>query len=347
MAKKILLIDHDSHMPNIALMKLSTHHKRLGNDVFLDYCYGKPDFTYISKIFRSSPRITFRGPCEVGGTGNRDITKKLPPEIERLMPDYELYGTMLAHGFTSRGCQNNCPFCYVPKKEGKWHAVGDLYSVWYPGLRGVKFFDNNVLYDKDHFMKISSQVLKEKVMWDFVQGSDIRGLDRDCAIRIGEMVRATPGRLFRFAFDNSKQRDVVLSGVDLLLEYVEPKHLFCYVLIGYDSTYEQDLMRVMELKKRGIYCFPMLFGRRRYSDKYDTELLRLFKRWVRFQLGRYVTFKDYLIGIDKEYMIKYIGQEMHMHKIKGPRPDGVPRKFGKGFYRKKWICASGSFFGLY
>ena len=67
--KKILLVDCDSTIPNLALMRISTHHKRLGDYVTLSRlgipAYGKPktkvadcrgyDMAYISAIFDTTP----------------------------------------------------------------------------------------------------------------------------------------------------------------------------------------------------------------------------------------------------------------------------------------------------
>ncbi len=40
---KILLIDVDSKIPNLALMKLSAYHKSKDNEVYLNKCNGGPD----------------------------------------------------------------------------------------------------------------------------------------------------------------------------------------------------------------------------------------------------------------------------------------------------------------
>lgn len=50
MNKKILLLDIDSTIPNLALMKISAHHKKLGDDVSFNNT-DCPDVVYASIIF--------------------------------------------------------------------------------------------------------------------------------------------------------------------------------------------------------------------------------------------------------------------------------------------------------
>ncbi len=53
MNKKILLIDIDSTVPNLALMKISAHHKSLGDDVGFNN-QDSPDIVYASIVFKSN-----------------------------------------------------------------------------------------------------------------------------------------------------------------------------------------------------------------------------------------------------------------------------------------------------
>jgi radical SAM superfamily enzyme YgiQ (UPF0313 family) len=48
--------------------------------------------------------------------------------------------------FTSRGCIRNCPFCVVPKLEGKIKTnIIDVQNYIYPGHKRVILWDNNFL----------------------------------------------------------------------------------------------------------------------------------------------------------------------------------------------------------
>lgn len=85
--------------PNVALGKIARWHTMQGDevewaqptDLFDRHHY---DILYASKVFNFSPDIDFRqfsyDRLEKGGTGY-DIYKRLPDEIDRLQPLYDLF----------------------------------------------------------------------------------------------------------------------------------------------------------------------------------------------------------------------------------------------------------------
>ena len=54
---RVCLLDVDSKIPNLALMRASTWHKQRGDDVKLGYdpLFDRPDLCYASKIFDYTP----------------------------------------------------------------------------------------------------------------------------------------------------------------------------------------------------------------------------------------------------------------------------------------------------
>ena len=103
------LIDVDSHnFPNLALMKLSAHHKNRGDDVEWWNGFKHYDVVYKSKIFTDtySADVDYCINADKvikGGTGY-DLSNKLPYEVEHTFPDYGLYGVKdKAYGFLTRG----------------------------------------------------------------------------------------------------------------------------------------------------------------------------------------------------------------------------------------------------
>lgn len=90
---KIGIIAVDSKYPNLALMKISAYHKKLGDQVEWYSAFEHYDKVYMSKIFSFTPDYGYyvnADEVEKGGTGY-DINKKLPSYIENLQPDYTLY----------------------------------------------------------------------------------------------------------------------------------------------------------------------------------------------------------------------------------------------------------------
>src|SRR5439155_27356650 len=112
---RVLLYNVDSKIPNLALMRLSTHHKANGDEVFLQSCPDKPDRVYASSVFKFSARrqsqIRELHPEVIeGGTGYegnwRTLDKILGEPAESIRPDYSLWPNYAdSIGFTARGCR--------------------------------------------------------------------------------------------------------------------------------------------------------------------------------------------------------------------------------------------------
>lgn len=105
--------------PNYALMKISAWHKARGDRVEWWEPLLRYDRVYSSKVFDFTPANPYLPPDTIkGGTGYGMFTE-LDPEIDRMFPDYSIYpGCDYAIGYLTRGCQNRCKWCVVPKKEG-------------------------------------------------------------------------------------------------------------------------------------------------------------------------------------------------------------------------------------
>lgn len=270
---KVRLVDVDSKIPNLALMKISAYHKSNGDDVdFYNPLFDKPDLIYASKVFDFTDDYLYY-PADVelirGGTGY-DIALTLPDEIESQYPDYDLFRCDFAIGFTTRGCIRKCPFCVVPKKEGAIRPVGDIYDFW-RGQDRLMLLDNNLTALPDQFERICKQLIKERVRVDFSQGLDIRLITAEMAQLLSQI------RLWKrihFAFDNIALEKQVRAGIKILTENGVSAHkLMFYVLIGFDSTPDEDLYRVEVLRGLGVDPFVMPYNK---SDEYQKR----FARWV-------------------------------------------------------------------
>jgi hypothetical protein len=96
----VLLVDVDSRIPNLALMKLSAYHKAQGHNVGFDI--KDPDLVFASVIFKANKHLVdglqFWYPSakiNIGGSGY-DLASTLPDEIEYMKPDYSLYPEVCA-----------------------------------------------------------------------------------------------------------------------------------------------------------------------------------------------------------------------------------------------------------
>jgi len=279
---KVLLIDVDGKLPNIALHKLAIWHESRGDEVIwnLPLFLDQADKVYVSTILtKSRPQVEnlvgLRPDAVVGGTGTWgfiDPPPKLPAEVEAVK-------ARINFGFTSRGCIRKCPFCLVPQVEGKARVVGDIFDVWDGKSKKLTLFDNNILALPDHFEKVAGQLVAAKVKVDFNQGLDIRLVTP----HIVELLKSLRLAQLRFAFDDPKLARTIEKKVALLNEG-GLKQIYFYVLVGYNTTFEEDLARLNLLRRLGCLAYVM-----RYETVYAVQEYITLARWA----NMYWTFAKY------------------------------------------------------
>lgn len=273
------LVDVDGHnFPNVALMKISAYHKAKGDSVEWAGSLNYYDKVYMAKIFDFTPDdLQAYQADEIikGGTGY-NLASHLPNEIEHCFPDYSLYGiTDTAYGYLTRGCPRNCPFCIVGKKEGlKSVKVANLSSFW-NGQKNVKLLDPNLLAC-ENWQELLQQLAASKAIVDFTQGLDARLLDDEKVAAINKC-RYT---YLHFAWDHAE--DTITS--KKLEAYAKSwncrtRNCTVYVLTNYDSTLEQDLYRIYQLRDMGYTPYVMIY------DKYQApQAIRHLQRWCNNKL---------------------------------------------------------------
>lgn len=245
---KILIIDIDSTIPNLALKKIEKYHKDKGDEVIWNYelmanCVDK---IYVSCIFSWNKKKAeeWEGRAEIGGSGY-SLKNVLPKEIDDIKP-------RINFGFTTRGCIRNCYFCIVPEKEGKIHATGDIYDIWDGKSKELTIMDNNILSLPEHFRLICSQIKKEKLMVDFNQGLDHRLLTEDLCREL----LSIRNKELRFAFDNISYKPTVLKAIEILKKCGQREwNSRWYVYIGEKDTFETvyERMNILKENKQGVY----------------------------------------------------------------------------------------------
>jgi hypothetical protein len=262
---KILLLDCDKKRPNLALMKISAYYKALGCETGLDI--PDPDMVFASVVFdKNVHRVTdlekryIHAKVDIGGPA-WDIHKKLSDEIEFLKPDYDLYPSTYSMGYTTRGCIRNCPWCIVPEKEGKiqrWQHIREFHD---PRFDTVICLDNNIYADRDWFFENTDYILDNRLKFNAIQGMDIRLLTPEIAERL-KKIRWT-GQYY-FAFDTMGEEEDVRTGIQMLKDArINTKHdVTFYVLVGFNTTPEEDKYRCRLLKELRTNAFVMQYGER-------------------------------------------------------------------------------------
>lgn len=273
MKRNIVLLDIDSKIPNLALMRASTWHKQRGDNVTFGYdpLLHKPDLCYASKIFSYTAEPLYLPDCETlkGGSGY-DLYAKMPfDEYDRIMPDYSIYPQFnYALGRFTRGCPNNCPWCIVPKMDGnKINHVADLFDFW-SGQDTVRLLDDNIMADPDEFSRDCEQLSDAgvKVIWEAL---DIRLVTDQTAKALASV---KPAKSIHFAWDGHSQDEFIDCGIDILKRYgIKPWRLMFYVLVGFNSTPDYDMYRIMKLHKLGANPFVMPYDK---TQPYQRHLAR-------------------------------------------------------------------------
>ncbi len=315
----VRLIQIDGKLPNLALMRLSAWHKKLGDDVQFSrsICHGlfesEPDIVYASSIFRFSAaktaRLLVQYPAAiVGGTG---VSEQQP--MEEFVPatfrglDYSIYPEFHASiGFTQRGCRLKCKFCVVPAKEGKPQSVATIGDIWRGSghARKLHLLDNDFFGQPEHQWRARISEIREggfKVCLN--QGINIRLIDDAIAAELAGIEYRDDGfrrkRLYT-AWDNLKDEKVFFRGVDALeAAGVPPNHLMTYMLVGFDrsETWERIFYRFERMVQRDILPYPMVYDNRGHDgNDIPYEELKRFQRWAVTGLYRAVKFEDYAGG---------------------------------------------------
>lgn len=266
---RILLVDADSKIPNLALMKLSTYYKSLGSDVDLvrlgisyypsrrkkkyvdahDY-----DKVFVSAIFFETPNYVEIVGCEnveFGGTGY-SIHLNLPDEVSRSELDYSIYpGNDVSYGFITRGCIRNCYFCVVRDKEGLIHRVGNVDDIVRHDK--VRFLDNNILAYKRH-SEIFEELIQKNIKCSFNEGLDIRLLTVENSKLLSQL-NYYPSE-YIFAFDNIDLESIIERKL-LLLDWRKPWQIKFFVYCDSELSISDTIYRIEWCRKKEVLPYLM------------------------------------------------------------------------------------------
>lgn len=290
---KIGIIDAEENgFPNLPLMKLSAWHKKYGDSVewYEPLWSGHMDRVYISKVFSFTPDYEYCIDADEvirGGSGycieldkgkevfKQGLDKELPKEIEHIMPDYSIYGIKdTAYGFMTRGCPRGCDFCHVAAKEGMASKkVANLDEFW-NGQKYIELMDPNTLACKE-WEDVLSQLEESKAYVNFNQGVDIRLMTEKKA----EKIRRIKTKSIHFAWDRYEDKEIILPKLKMFKEITgwKRKKVTVYVLCGYDTTMEENLERIEEIRKLDFCPYVMLYDKEHIEK--GSELRKL-QRWV-------------------------------------------------------------------
>jgi len=301
-----VLTDAPKH--NLALMKISSWHKRCGDEVTLNMPLLKADYRYASYIFKNGMRF---GAQETGGIGiNPKI--ELPGQIQQQRPDYELFKLGHSLGYTFRACPRQCAFCKVPlmRQDRSHHSIWEFHD---PHFNRIELLNNNTFGDP--FWEETFQEIHEaKLRIIDSSGFDLRLLDDRKASWLRRLKWEDHGP--RFAWDRVQDEKEIREGLKLLRKH-KLKGCTIYVLMGFDTSFEEDLYRCEIINGYGYDPYPMLFK--------STPTLSRFRK---FLYGRGYRQYSSIAEAWKDYKIKAKGGNHDSNNITflNPRETGLRRK---------------------
>ena len=296
---RVALYDVDSKIPNLALMKLSRFHKERGDDVvpYAPLFSTTYDRVYASKVFKfSDGSLLEPSQMEIGGTG-WNVATFLPADIENLQPDYSFYGYPHNIGFTMRGCRFVCKFCVVPEKEGKPKSNSTIADIWQQRDSDFVVLLDNDFFGNPEWPNRIAEIQHHDLTVNFSQGLNIRIITEEQARALASVKFSNINRTKKqvhFAWDRWKDARLIRRGVDRCVAAgIKPHQMAFYVLIGFDTSPEQDIERVRTLASWGCDPYAMPYDR---TDDYQ----RAFARWVNHKaIFKSVSFKDYRTGVKR------------------------------------------------
>jgi hypothetical protein len=243
------LVDVDGHAkkkkwgatiyPNIALCKIARWHKEQGDNVEWAFGLKHYDRIYMSKVFNFSPDDLMAYDADEiirGGTGY---------DIESRLPDYSIYPTIpsdKAYGFLTRGCPNKCPWCVVPKKEGRIVPYMDVDEIAIEGRTKLVLMDNNILAAGDYAKQQVQKIIERGYRVDFNQALDARLVTDEWAQLLAK-VKWLDGNRIRFGCDTHKQIEYCERAMEMIIGYGFHGEFFLYTMLNDDMHECYDRIR--------------------------------------------------------------------------------------------------------
>ena len=267
--ESILLLDLDSRLPNLALMKLSRYFKDQRKRVILtrrearvegvEGVYASAVFSTACTLDRLAKLKKYYGDSLVAGGTGIDVQMRLPPAIESLPADYDLYPELgdRAIGFLTRGCPYRCPFCVVPLKEGGVRQVSDLDDLVTGRRRKLILLDDNLLAHPKA-KAFLEDMARRNLSVNFNQTLDLRFVDKDIAGLLLHLqcsnVRFTR-HMYHFSLKDNRNLEEVRRKYDMF-GFTARDNVEFVCMYGFNTTLSQDVERFRFLRSLpGAYVF--------------------------------------------------------------------------------------------
>jgi len=279
--------------PNLALMKISAYHKKLGDEIvwwkrsaWFDKI--KYDKVYSSKVFSFTEENTYLPKDTIKGGSGYNLFNSLPDEIDNQYPDYSLYPDIdYAIEFLTRGCVNNCDFCVVPKKGGKIYPYSIVENIVRQDTDKLVFLDNNVLAHQ-HGLNELEKLANSNYRVDFNQGMDITLVTPEL-IEVFKRIKWIS--YLRFSCDSKNKIKYFEKLIDYFHKYELGSKIFIYLLVRNDINDAE--YRVRELFKINKHFHLYAQPERNIGVEVTKEMKEFANRYIYGRLYYNETWEEY------------------------------------------------------
>lgn len=172
--------------------------------------------------------------------------------------------------FTSRGCNNNCPWCLVPQTEGRLRTI--------PIMPGHICQDNNLLQcPASHRRAVFQMMNSQRRAASFPGGLDARLITDEVA---DELRNLRIHQIF-LAADTEGAMEPLRRALRKL-SFLPRQKLRCYVLLSHDGkTLEQAEARLRDVWEAGAMPFAQLYQPPGKRIQYEHDWKTLARTWAR------------------------------------------------------------------
>jgi len=257
----------DAKYHNLALMRLSKHYKERGHHIFLNGV-GKFELTFGSWLFTWSQKQ----PCDIEGGPGIDPALTLENQLPYInfngKPDYSLFNLNYSLGYTWSYCPRKCPFCIVPLQNNP----KDHHSIW--EFHDIRFKEicllNNNTFSDPQWRETFQEIWETDLILNDENGYDLRFLDDEKADAL-KRTKFKNNRIY-FAWDRMQDEKEIIAGFEILKKFKLARHdTVIYVLVGFDTTEEEDFYRLQKIHDYGMSPYVMPF---RKNDRHLYALKR-------------------------------------------------------------------------
>ena len=257
-----LLTDLPKH--NLALMRISAWHRAQGDEITLNSPQTPCDLSYGSWFFNHKYHTDIAG----GPAVNPEL--KLNGQFKDIPPDYDLYPNLdCSLGYTWASCPRTCGFCIVPKQHNPeiHHSIWDFHDTRF---KKICLLNNNTFSDPQ-WRETFEEIWEAKLTIRDENGYDLRFIDEE---RVEALARTKFDGYFYLSWDKNDDEDQIVKGLKLIKKQKLHNKCLIFVLVGYDTTLEQDIYRCQILHNMGFKPFIMIYN---ISHK---RQLRHFRRMI-------------------------------------------------------------------